>query len=68
MKLIDLLKIPIDNIKPVRYGHWIKSEDGKYYCSNCLRTAPYEDDSWGHVINAPMFNYCPHCGAKMNNR
>ena len=43
----------------VRHGHWERSADmfGNYYkCSVCDST---EDIGWG-------FDYCPNCGAKMD--
>ena len=52
-------KEPGEDVRPVVHAHWIKSNydniDGTIYkCSNC---------------NTEMFsawNYCPHCGAKMD--
>lgn len=52
-----------EDVKPVVYGHWIEINPKKdvegwieydYKCSAC------DEISWeGH-------NYCPHCGAKMD--
>ena len=54
-------EMPKEDVKPVAHAHWIKSNydniDGTIYkCSNC---------------NTEMFsawNYCPHCGAKMDEQ
>ena len=53
-------------VKPVAHGHWIPYEDeyeDKYTCSACggtqfLAIATPQDEGW---------EYCPHCGAKMDD-
>ena len=73
MKMIDaerfpeLKDYPTIDAEPVRHGKWIGTEydgyaDGNpvYYewiCSDCKTII--EDDE-------PIWNYCPHCGAKMD--
>lgn len=50
--------IPSADVAPVRHGHWevIDAEEPRRYgCSECKRL------SWH------MENYCPNCGAKMEN-
>lgn len=44
-------------VEPVKPGHWIKSLDhyDRYMCSVC-----------GHLTKTESDNYCPHCGAKMD--
>lgn len=52
---IDKLK-QID-AEPVVHGHWIICSDGYYpYCSKCKQEPGGKN----------MTNYCPHCGAKMD--
>lgn len=49
----------IKDFEPIRHGHWQRGADmfGNYYkCSVCDST---EDIGWG-------FDYCPNCGAKMD--
>ena len=49
--------IPSADVAPVRHGHWevIDAEEPRRYgCSECKRL------SWH------MENYCPNCGAKMD--
>lgn len=44
---------------PVKHGHWIWSDDlCEYCCSRCGHT----DDYGIH----PDIEYCPYCGAKMD--
>lgn len=57
-KVIETLKM---DCQEVRYGEWIK--DGHHI--RCSRCDMYmcDTDREGDVIPT---NYCPHCGAKMN--
>lgn len=52
-----LMDIPSADVAPVRHGHWVvidAEEPRRYGCSECKRL------SWH------MENYCPNCGAKMD--
>lgn len=40
------------DVAPVKHGHWISV---KYKCSEC-----------GALVWGNDFNFCPHCGAKMD--
>lgn len=59
----DLLTMRAADVAPVVHGRWI-SVAGKRdrICSRCLHNEPYKnaDD------NAEVFEFCPHCGAKMD--
>ena len=44
-------------------AHWIKDDTGAEYCSNC-HEYPYDDGEY-HITNWHS-NYCPNCGAKMD--
>ena len=51
-----------DTVDPVKHGHWIFVEDMVSYikCSECgLHT------QW---LNTKRPNYCPNCGAKMDEK
>lgn len=51
-------KQPTIEAKPVVHAHWIKGNDGKYYCHNC-----------GYPVEGNITEYaewCPVCGAKMD--
>lgn len=52
-------------VDAVRHGHWNEAKDGTLWCSVCTSTGPYDEDYYGYVLNAPHYDYCPHCGAKM---
>ena len=61
---IDMIEdAPAADVAPVRHGRWV-SVAGKRdrICSRCLRNEPYKnaDD------DAEVFEFCPHCGAKMD--
>lgn len=42
-------------------GHWILTDDDLVYCSEC------EDSYYARPIDASWY-YCPHCGAKMEDK
>ena len=53
---------PTVDAEPVRHGHWV-DEIGMILCSEC-------GDAWGTEDEEMVrsFNYCPNCGAKMDER
>ena len=58
MKIIQevIREMPTIEAEPVRHGKWIKVDDDKpiaYDCSEC------------DAMVTRMYNYCPKCGAKM---
>ena len=58
--LTYILDAPVVDAAPVKYGKWIVNKEKKAAtCSNCEFTS-YDWFSWN-------FNYCPDCGAKMDN-
>ena len=62
MKVIDHLK-QMPAIDPVEHGRWISVPHKKdRICSVCGDDEPYKfaDE------DANVFDYCPHCGAKMD--
>lgn len=54
-----LLNAPTVDAMPVVHGFWITIEKslGLYVCSKC-----------GHSVIRIESNYCPYCGAKMDER
>lgn len=58
-----LKRMPAADVAPVVHGRWV-SVAGKRdrICSRCLHDEPYKnaDD------DAEVFEFCPHCGAKMD--
>ena len=63
--------VPVDAV-PVRHGRWTADEstytDGEAQCSVC-KTTFYVDDLYcvGEKAQSELPNYCPHCGAKMED-
>ena len=59
----DIKGMKAADVAPVVHGRWA-SVAGKRdrICSRCLHNEPYKnaDD------NAEVFEFCPHCGAKMD--
>lgn len=50
--------MPIIDAEPRKRGKWFYDEDGWWHCSECL--AIYPDGITDEI------NYCPNCGAKMD--
>lgn len=56
-------RIPIIEAEPVKRAHWIDQKHGVYKCSNCGNFLDFSGVNAGRG----SANYCPHCGAKMDN-
>ena len=53
---------PTIEAEPVRHGRWVSDEgDVLFHCSECETQI---STSWDYDCDE-MWNYCPHCGAKM---
>ena len=53
------------DVVPVRHGWWIEYPVAHYYkCSECRYTVPYKKATL--VSGKRQYNYCPKCGAKMD--
>lgn len=72
-------KLPAADVRPERHGKWIaddvESSDGTYaayieaHCSECNFALGFESGEYGWYIGDRIpFDYCPHCGAKMDGR
>ena len=65
-KEIALLKSQLSDVQPVRHGRWIAEdedyEDSIYICSAC----GYEFVITDGNLESNELNYCPKCGAKMD--
>ena len=61
-----ILESAVVDAKPIRHGKWYW--DNYFYdwtCSECHKCAdhcPNKEDAYAK----PNFDYCPHCGAKMD--
>lgn len=51
---------PFTDAEPVKHGHWIDD----WVCSECIWE--HTDDSGNPLITT--YEYCPHCGAKMDSK
>lgn len=61
----DLENAPTVDTEPVRRGYWKYNDyegHGYYTCSACRRTTQIPRYVGGYI-----YNYCPHCGAKMED-
>ena len=58
ISLRELLEdTPAADVVEVRHGEWIDGKCGHYkICSECKQIADFD------------FDYCPHCGAKMDGK
>lgn len=59
----EVSTLPSVDAEPVRHGKWENfndsfSHNSLYICSDCKFTVDVFEKQW--------FNYCPHCGAKMD--
>lgn len=62
-------RIPAVDVEPVRHGHWIiKPIDkmSKYRCACSACGWSINCDSWRDPFDLDETEYCPHCGAKMD--
>lgn len=63
------LSQPIVDAAPVRHGHWVSLTDcsnAGVYCSVCNKKVYKEDYAPCNKKNKLRSNYCPNCGAKMD--
>lgn len=55
--------MPVANVEPVRHGRWEEASDGDGIVCPFCRT-----DFCTIIYNTEYFNYCPNCGAKMDEK
>lgn len=57
----EIYVMPAADVAEVRHGHWyfacVHQEKKFYKCSNCHHAFPFNN-----------VNYCPNCGAKMDEK
>ena len=57
------------DVQEIKHGEWTKDDSDGCYCSVCEWYADYDYD---YVTNNGLgnddFNYCSHCGAKMDGK
>ena len=52
---------PAANVEPVKHGRWEWDLLDIYRCSVCGEKSKVKE-----VMNEPVWDYCPNCGAKMD--
>lgn len=65
---IGISRIPDADVEPIRHGEWVKNVDKcGWHCSVC-EVDNYYAYSWNCETGQNDFqdNYCPNCGAKMD--
>lgn len=58
--IYDLEQEPTVDAEPVKHGHWIGD-----FCSECGKDALCDCDKY-EIYGTIHSDYCPHCGAKMD--
>ena len=51
----DIAKMEAEDVAPIIHAKWTDNTNGTFTCSNCNK-------------KASRGNYCPHCGAKMDEK
>ena len=69
-QLIDIQ--PTADVKPIVHAHWIEGQTDNpkmhnILCSHCFEGYPSKGHS-NSQYTKKKFQWCPHCGAKMNER
>ena len=68
--MLSIESAPAVDVQKIKHGEWTKDDSGGCYCSACGWYADYDYDYVTYVTNNGLgngdFNYCPHCGAKMD--
>ena len=59
----DIENFPNADVAPVRHGRWEEASDGDGIVCPFCRT-----DFCTIIYDTEYFNYCPHCGAKMDEK
>ena len=65
-----LNQFPVADVAPVRHGIWISLTDcsnAGVYCSVCHKKVYKEDYAICNRKNKLRSDYCPNCGAKMDD-
>lgn len=59
----QLANMPAADVAPVRHGRWEEASDGDGIVCPFCRT-----DFCTIIYDTEYFNYCPNCGAKMDEK
>ena len=61
----DLINEPTIDAEPVRHGHWIERKEHIYLPNGCKEWINFYCSECEAPNNSPT-DYCPNCGAKMD--
>lgn len=56
----------VTNAQPIRRGRWIEDDNCFHHCSECKENTIRDTDSYGCECGEFLTDYCPNCGALMN--
>ena len=65
LSVMSIADVPTADVVEVKHGKWKRIEKDNYYwfeCSECSERTPHN-----RYNESYHSNYCPNCGAKMNN-
>ena len=62
------VRLPTADVAPVKHGHWVGYETKSYKNSENGIAKKYYRCSSCRCFNAIRSNYCPKCGAKMDDK
>ena len=57
----DFYRIPAADVAPVVHGRWKWDTADIYRCTACGKRAHVKE-----VMNMPVWDYCPNCGARID--
>lgn len=61
---IEIGKISVADVAPVRRGHWVRVGDGTT-CSECMQGLLRINGKQSEWVDLSGMPYCPNCGADM---
>lgn len=71
----ECIKAVFERFEEVKRGEWLKTDayPHRVYCSLCYKTYVTNEEviqgrGWGHPLYCTEAEYCPHCGARMDER
>lgn len=66
--MAEIHYMPAADVAPVRHGRWLTTDAYPHhlYCSVCYKTYA-KNAKWVNELDLPT-NYCPNCGALMDEK
>lgn len=73
--LSKINEAPTADVVEVKHGEWLKTDayPHRVYCSLCYKIYVTNEEviqgrGWGHPLYCTEAEYCPHCGARMDEK